>query len=74
MTVDEARQTAETLPEILARQIRFVGMDLDVVRQLRDNSAIGPRVTRQMSDGTSIGPDGLLFAPIERIVFKPVTI
>jgi hypothetical protein len=72
MTVDEARQTAETLPEILARQIRFVGIDVAVVR--RDNSAIEPRITRRMSDGTSIGPDGLLFAPIERIVFKAVTI
>ena len=61
MTVDEAGQTAETLPEILARQIRFVGMDIDVVRQLRDKSLIEPRVTLQMSDGTSIGPDGLLF-------------
>jgi hypothetical protein len=74
MTVDEARQTAETLPEMLARQIRFVGMNVDVVRQLRDNSAREPRSRGKCPTGRSIGPDDLLFAPVERIVLKPVTI
>jgi hypothetical protein len=74
MTLEEARQSAETMPEALAQQIRFVGIDIDVVRQLRDKSVVESRLTRGMSDGTSIGPDDLLFAPIARIVPKAIVI
>ena len=74
MTVDEARQAAQTLPETLARQIRFVGMDIDVIRKLRDRSALEPRESLSAAGGVSVGPDGLLFAPIGRMVPKPIEI
>jgi hypothetical protein len=74
MTLDEAREAAGTLPEALARQFLFVGIDIDVVRHLRDKSAVEPRETRRISEGMTIGPDGLLFAPIQRIIPKSIAI
>ncbi|WP_426434083.1 hypothetical protein [Bradyrhizobium genosp. P] len=68
MTLDEARAAAATLPPELASQIRFVGMEIDNIRRLRDLTALKPRHTREMADGTSVGPDGLVFAPIDRVL------
>jgi hypothetical protein len=66
MSLDEAKLTAETLPAAVARQIRFVGMDIETIQRLRDHSALKPRVVRGSADGTSVGPDGFVFAPIGR--------
>jgi hypothetical protein len=67
MTVAQARQVADALPTRMARQIRFVGMNIETIRRLRDRSALKPRVVRGLADGTSVGPDGLVFAPIGRM-------
>jgi hypothetical protein len=66
MTLDEARVAAAAMPAELASQIRFVGMEIDAIRILRDQSILKPRPVRGMADGTSVGPDGLVFAPIGR--------
>ena len=67
MTLDEARVASAAMPPELASQIRFVGMEIDDIRRLRDQSDLEPRPVRRMADGTSVGPDGLVFAPIGRV-------
>jgi hypothetical protein len=67
LTLDEARVAAAAMPAELAGQIRFVGIQIDDIRRLRDQSPLEPRPARGMADGTSVGPDGLVFAPIGRV-------
>jgi hypothetical protein len=67
MTLDQAIATAAAMPAELARQIRFVGMQIDHIRRLRDQSPLEPRPPRATKDGTSVGPDGLVFAPLARV-------
>jgi hypothetical protein len=67
MTLDQAIAATAAMPVELARQIRFVGMQIDDIQRLRDQSPLEPRLPRETVDGTSVGPDGLVFAPLERV-------
>ena len=67
LTLDEARVASAAMPPELASQIRFVGIQIDDIRRLRDQSDLKPRPVRRSADGTSVGPDGLVFAPIGRV-------
>jgi hypothetical protein len=67
MTLDQAIAAATAMPAELARQIRFVGMQVNDIRRLRDHTPLEPRKPRATADGTSIGPDGLVFAPLARV-------
>jgi hypothetical protein len=67
LTLDRARAAAAAMPPELASQIRFVGMQIDDIRRLRDQSDLEPRPVRRSADGTSVGPDGLVFAQIGRV-------
>jgi hypothetical protein len=72
--VGAGRRVAASLPQAMAQQVKFVGLDIDVIRRLRDNAEIEPRGFRQVAGDIQIGPDSLLFAPLERVVPRDTTI
>jgi hypothetical protein len=74
ISIAEARGLLDALPDALLRQIRFVGMDVDVVTHMRDHAEVEPRTLRRSDDGTRIGPDGLLMAPLDRIFPRAIAI
>jgi len=74
VSIEEARNLSLSLPGAIADKFRFVGLDTDVVLSMRSHQAIEPRSPRVEEDGTTIGPDGLLFAPLGRVVSRAVEI
>ena len=74
ISVEEARGMLAVLPQRLSRQIRFIGIDVDVVTGMRENAKAEPRTIRLTDDGNRIGPDGLLMAPLDRIFPRAVAI
>jgi hypothetical protein len=69
MSMGEAASLAQTMPG----RIKFVGLDVDIVRGLRDHHQIEPKVRRSFND-IQIGPDGLVYAPIDHVAPRSVTI
>lgn len=64
---------ARTLDLTIPNSIRFVGVDADIVRKALAAQRLDARARR--SDGpVQIGGDGLLYAPIERVTPRSVTI
>jgi hypothetical protein len=74
ISIEEARGMLDALPAPLSRQIRFVGIDVDVVAHMRDHAEVKPRTILRGDDGTRIGPDGLLMAPLDRIFPRAIAI
>ena len=74
ISIEEARGLLDALPEPLSRQLRFVGIDVDIVAHMRDHAEVEPRTIRRSDDGTRIGPDGLLLAPLDRIFPRAIAI
>lgn len=42
ISIEEARVMLDALPGPLSRQLRFVGMDVDVVTHMRDHAEVEP--------------------------------
>lgn len=64
---------ARTLDQTIPISIRFVGVDADVIRRALAGQRLDARARR--SDGpVQIGGDGLLYAPIDRVTPRSLTI
>jgi hypothetical protein len=74
VSLAEARTVASSLPHAMAQQVKFVGLDIGVIRRLRDRAEIEPQRFRRVADEIQIGPDSLLFAPLDRVVPRATTI
>ncbi|HEU0149696.1 MAG TPA: hypothetical protein VFR21_22800 [Bradyrhizobium sp.] len=66
-SLDEARTIVAALPAGMAESVKFVGLDIDVVRRFREGMPLEGRHGRA-GDGIQIGSDGLLLARLDRIV------
>ncbi len=74
ISVQEAQSLIATAPHVLGSKFRFVGLDLDVILKIRDTATLEARPSRKDIYGTRIGPDGLLFAPLNRIAPRSIDI
>jgi hypothetical protein len=73
-SIIEARDAASSLPTVIASRFWFVGLDTEMILRMRSQGDMEPRPTRLELDGTTIGPDGLLLAPLNRVVPKVIEI
>ena len=73
LSVAQARAQAASLAQTMPGAFRFVGIDAEVLRSVLADHRVEPR-GRRSAGPIQIGPDGFLFAPIERITPRSVAI